>query len=791
MEETTTATRPRLFREIRARLAAQPTILVLEDLHWADEATLELVRFLGARLDGLPLLVMATYRDEEVGPGDRLTTVVGDLASTNGVVRMHLPTLSPPAVLALAQTAGSTLDPESLHRRTNGNPFFVSEVLAAGSEEVPDTVRDAVRARMSRVSPAAHDVLAAAAVLGPGARLPLVATVADRAADAIDECVQRGLLVSDSTAQGLAFRHDIARETVESSLSPAARAQLHDRAFTALTDLGSADHHRLAHHAAGSGHGVAAVAHAREAAALSARLGAHSEAAREYRLALRFEDLHDRRTVADLHDRLSYECYLTDELQDAIEERTQALALHDLEGDLERVGAAQRWLSRFSWFFGRGEDAQRYADQAIATLERLEPGAELAMAFSNKAQLAMLAGNERETVRWGGRAIRLARALGEYDVEAHALNNVGAAVLLGSDPVEGLARLRQSLDLALAHDLHEHAARAYTNIGSGLAALRSYPDADVELTAGIAYCADRDLDAWWTYMTAWLAHSACQQGRYTEALGLAETVLRRPGQSPVSRIPALVVAGTIVLRRAEPGADVLLDEARDLAAATGEAQRIVPVALVRAEAAWVRGDRPAMARELAAAQEIEGSAFEGLDRGELAWWLREAGTEWPADLEVTGPFTSMLAGEWPAAASAWQALSCPWWQAVCLAHSTDMDDARRAVEQLRSLGAEATRQAVLRDRHEAGLPVPRGPRPRTRQNAAGLTTRELDVLTLLAEGLTNEQLAGRLFLSPKTVDHHVSAILRKLRETNRSAAVAAARREGMLPNLGRSSDVQG
>ena len=156
--------------------------------------------------------------------------------------------------------------------------------------------------------------------------------------------------------------------------------------------------------------------------------------------------------------------------------------------------------------------------------------------------------------------------MGEYDVEAHALNNVGAAVLLGSDLVEGLARLRQSLDLALAHDLHEHAARAYTNIGSGLAALRSYPEADVELTAGIAYCADRDLDAWWTYMTAWLAHSSCQQGRYTEALGLAETVLRRPGQSPVSRIPALVVAGTIVLRRADPGADVLLDEARDLAA---------------------------------------------------------------------------------------------------------------------------------------------------------------------------------------------------------------------------------
>ena len=173
------------------------------------------------------------------------------------------------------------------------------------------------------------------------------------------------------------------------------------------------------------------------AAALSARLGAHREAADEYRLALRFADLHDRRTVADLHDRLSYECYLTDELADAIEERRAALALHDLEGDLERVGAAQRWLSRFSWFFGRGEDAQRYADQAIATLEGLEPGHELAMAYSNKAQLAMLSGVEDESVRWGDRAIELARAIGDHEAEAHALNNVGAALLLGSDVLAG------------------------------------------------------------------------------------------------------------------------------------------------------------------------------------------------------------------------------------------------------------------------------------------------------------------------------------------------------------------
>ena len=188
---------------------------------------------------------------------------------------------------------------------------------------------------------------------------------------------------------------------------------------------------------------------------------------------------------------------------------------------------------------------------------------------------------------------------------------------------------------------------------------------------------------------------------------------------------------------------------------------------------------------------MEHQIFTALDRGELAWWLQVAGTEPLAGVEIDSPFRLMLDGDWVRAASAWAHVGCPWWQAVSLAHSESLDDARDAGEQLRSMGANATRLALLRDRHEAGLTVPRGPRARTRGNPAGLTSRELEVLALLAEGLTNAQVAERLFVSPKTVDHHVSAVLRKLGETNRSAAVAAARRAGMLPNLGTSTDVPG
>ena len=325
IEAATGTTRPRLFREVRARLAEGPTLLILEDVHWADEATLELVRFLGRRLEGMPLLAVVTFRDDEVGPGDPLTALLGDLATAPSVDRMHLPSLSANAVATLVADAGSGLDADTLHRRTGGNPFFVTEVLAAGSLDAPSTVRDAVLARLAALSPPARDVLGAAAVLGPGASLRLVGEVAGQPAEAVDECVDHGMLVADQGGNGFSFRHEIARETVEASLSAGTRTRRHAAALAALIRLGGADDHRLAHHAAGSGQQEDAVRYSEAAAADSGRLGAHREAAREYRLALDFPEVLDRQQTAGLYDRLSYECYLTNEPDAALEARRRAL----------------------------------------------------------------------------------------------------------------------------------------------------------------------------------------------------------------------------------------------------------------------------------------------------------------------------------------------------------------------------------------------------------------------------------------------------------------------------------
>ena len=770
--------RLRLFQHVREVLAASPMLLLLEDVHWADEATLEVLRFVGGRLGGTRLMILATFRSEEVGADHPLTVVLGDLATLPGVIRMQLPALTMTGVRLLLQHAGSALNASEVYQRTGGNPFFVTEVLAARDEHVPATVRDAVLARVSRLSPAGRDVVAAAALLGPRTETGLVAEVAGQSLVAIDECLDRGVLLADG--ETVSFRHELARLTVERSLPQGPRTGTHARALAQLTALGSGDDRRLAHHAAGCGDRAAVLHHAPLAAARAARLGAHREAADQFQLALRHHDRPDRQRAV-LLEQLSYEYYLIGQLERARAARLEALQIHQQEQDTLAIGTSQRWLSWLLWFLGHDADSERYAAAAITTLESLGPGRELAMAYSNMAQLRMLASDTGGAVRWGTKAIDLARRLGDRDTETHALNNVGTALAKAGDVTEGWALLAQSLDLALADDAHEHAARAYNNLGDTGVVNRMFGDANRHLRAGIAYCADRDLDPWHLDMSAMLARSLAEQGQYTAAEQHLADVLRHRDRELYLRAKAdaLFVAGALAARRGSDGT-AALDEALPIAIQTGEAQLLVPVAAARAEAAWIAGRLPDITAEVDRAWPAAMAHSLPWDLGELSWWLHVAGDHRQAPISLAPPFALMLAGEHRAAADKWRALGCPLWQAYALARSPRMRDAQECLDILGRLGAPAVRRAVLRDRHACGLPVPRGPRPASRANPSRLTPREVEVLGLLADGLSYAEVAERLSLSEKTVGHHVSAVLRKLGEPTRSRAVAAAVRRGIL-----------
>jgi DNA-binding CsgD family transcriptional regulator len=780
------ASRKVLFPALLERLrdSRVVTVLVVEDVHWADEATLDLLRFLARRIGAAPTLVVVTYRDDEVGPVHPVQLLAGDLASSALVRRLRLAPLSRQAVAVLAEPHG--LDPAALHERTGGNPFFVTEVLAAGDEAIPATVVDAVLARAARLSPPARQVLDAAAVVTPPVETWLLAEAAGAAPDQVDECVGAGML--QGQASGVSFRHELARVTVERALGPGRRVELHGRVLAALLARGGAapDPARLAHHADGTGDAAAVLAHAPVAARRAAALGAHREAAAQYARALRFADGLDPAALAELLEGHSYECYLTDQLAEATASREQALGCWRALGDRRREGDSLRWLSRLAWFEGRNADAERIGREAVELLEGLAPGPELAMAYSNLSQLGMLGANTDEAVAWGGRAIELAESLGQTEILVHALNNVGTAEMQAGRP-GGQPTLERSLALSLAHGLEEHAARAYTNLAWEALYLRDYPLASRNLDEGIRYCTERDLDTLRLYMLASQARADFEQGRWIDATRMVEVVLRDPRTAPVSRIDALAVLGRVRARRGDRGVWPPLDEALALATGTGELQRLGPVAVARAEAAWLQGD-PAAARGVVedALDLAERTKSYAWPTDELAFWLWRLGgpdrrpTGGLPDA-AAGPFRLQMAGAWDAAADRWRALGCPYEAAGALADSDQEPQLREALAELERLGAQPLAAAVARRlREELGVrAVARKPRPATRANPTNLTARELEVLGLLVEGRSNRQIAEQLFISNKTASVHVTNLLAKLGVHSRLEAAAMARRLGL------------
>lgn len=764
--------RVRLFAAVRAALGSEPTVWLVEDVHWADAATLELIRYLARRGEDSPTLLLLTFRDDEVGADHPVRVLLGELATVRRVRRVGVRPLSRAAVAELAR--GSHVDLDALCERTGGNAFYVTEVLAGGDGSVPPTVRDAVLARAARLSAAAREVLAAAAVIGFHAEIDVLAAVSGQPLTALDECLAAGVLRDGGTE--VVFRHELAREAVATSILPGRRRALHRAAYDAIRASGKADDRRLAHHAASAGDGPSVIIHAPRAATLAAALGAHREAAEHYRAALRWGHLLDDTGRADLLERLSYECYLTGQLPEATDMRAAELALRRASGDTLRTGSALRWLSRLYWYRLRNAEAERYAQEAVETLSQLPNGTELAMAYSNMAQLRMLADDSEGAQEWGNRAVELARAFGDVDTEVHALNNVGTALMIAGHE-RGETILQANLDTALAHDQQEHVARAYTNLGATLVKQRRYPAGEDVLLSGIAFCADRDLESWTSYMRGTLSILLLETGRWADARALAHAVATQSAAT-VSSVNALMVLGRLGTRTGtEPAAAA---QAWEVAEPSGEAQRVLICAAGLAESAWTRDDPDDVRHFVDAVWGLAVDRGGPWNVGELLWWLHCAGDTRAAPQPVAEPFALMLAGDAAAAAAAWDAIGSPFWAALARAASDDPTDLRAAVVGLEALGATATYAAAARDLRRRGISVPRGLRAVNRTNPAGLTEREMEVLHALAEGLSNAQIAGRFFLSEKTVAHHVSAVLRKLQEPSRTRAVASARQKGLI-----------
>jgi DNA-binding CsgD family transcriptional regulator len=767
--------------ELLAQLGSRRgTVLVLEDLHWADEATLDVLRLLARRIESAAVLVLGSYRDDELDPGHPLRIVLGELATRPGVERLHIEPLSTAAVASLAAQHG--LDPEKLHDQTGGNPFFLTEVLAAGGDQIPPTVRDAVLARAARLEPEARALIEAVAVVPPQAELWLLDALAPEAVGRLDECLGSGVLAA--TPGGVAFRHELARLAVEGAVAPGRRGELHRRALAALAAPHNAapDLARLAHHAEAAGDAPAVLRFAPAAAERAAALGAHREAAAQYARALRFAAREPAAERAKLLEGCSHECYLSAQLDEAVEAQEQALACWREAGDTLREGDAMRALARLLGFAGRGAEAEVACRRAIALLESLdEPGPELARAYGKMAQRCMNWSDRAGAIEWGTRALALAERLERPETVAYALTTIGAAELEGGSAA-GRQKLERSLTISRERGLDDEAGRAFLNLALNYVRQRRLAEAEPYLSAGLAYCDERGLGYWWLALLAFRAYAELARADWSAAAASAESVIADPRHPTMAQGLSLAVLGIVRARRGDPGAWEALDEALRLARPTGELHQIGPVVVGMAEAAWLEGRHGRAEAQIRETLELALQRDAEWEIAELACWCRRLGLA--SDVEAptrAAPYARELEGDPVEAARLWNELGCPYDAALALAEAGDESSLRQALEELHRLGAQPAAAIVTRRLRALGVRgLPHGPRRATRANRANLTPRELEVLNLLSGGLRNSEIAGRLFLSEKTVDHHVSAILRKLDVRTRGEAGMKAVRLGLV-----------
>lgn len=757
------ASRAELFEAILSELENAPRLVVIEDVHWADDATLDFLTFIGRHIGDLPCLLALSYRDDEVGPAHPFRRVLGDLPA-HLVTHVDVERLSASAVDELARRAFRS--PAGVYAVTHGNPFFTSELLRHGRDGVPKSVTDLVLARFSRLQPQAQRVVQLAAMVPAKIERQLIEHILACDVADIEACLNSGLLVAGEST--LSFRHELARVSIEASVSAPLARSLHGRILAELIREDAAlPAARYVHHAVRAGDAAAVRRYAPAAALQAQQSDAHREAAAHFRTALDCGAGASEPERTDWLDRYARECALNGALDEAITARLELAERHRQSGNRRAEASNLSALALDYVVALRTSEADEASRSAIEMLEARPPSVELGAAYRTEGHLRMLNRDCADAIAWSTKAIELADRFSDQPLLAAARGTLGTALLF-VDYEAGRAQLQRVRDDALAAKQHTIAATVMFNLGSASGEVFRFREARRDLEDAVAFAERYQIDASWAYGSAWLALCDMYLGRWDDARSRATAVLERTSTRGISRIMALVALGRLAVRCGDAGSDALLDDARELAGASDTLQRIAPVCAMRAEAAWIRGDRDAVIREAQPALARAIAHHHPWFTGELAFWLHRAGALDRTPSVCAEPFALQIAGRHREAAAAWAEIGCPFEEARALAEGTG-DERRQAAVLFERLGLS-----------EAGVRrVPRKPRASTQANALQLTARELEVLQLLCEGLKNAAIAERLCRSVRTIDHHVAATFAKLGVSTRAEAVSAAARAGI------------
>jgi DNA-binding CsgD family transcriptional regulator len=763
-----------MYRRLLATLRDRNCwVWVIEDAHWADGATLDLLRFLARRIGTLPLLLVVTYRDDELDGQHPLSAALGDVARCGAVSRVGLDPLSRDAVAAMV--AGSGINADQLYQLTSGNAFFVTEVLATGvdalaNNALPRSVSEAVRGRLARLSTLGRETAEAAAVCGPHVEAALVQRVCPPAGIGLSECLDAGVLVAEGEMVG--FRHELARRATLDQIAAHRRTVLHTLALAALTER-SVDPNTLAalaFHADQAGDREAAVRYGVAAAQRAGGLGAHRQAAELYAVALRHADTAPVEQKVDWLEQHALFSALCGHGDAAVSSWRDAIALcHEL-GD--RLAEAENfgWLSYMLWPMGRVREAAETGRASLRLLEELGPTPQLAWSLANMAEQSVWS-FDPAAADYAAKAITVGTQFGDHAVVFRARGSAALARVLRTDT--GWDELEAAWRQAMATDARGETAGLIGVQVCFFSALHYDLDRTSRYIADFtAYCRDRDIYTFAGFAAIAEALVGLHRGQWAQARVCAEDVLTRPGLPAVHRILPRLTLALIDARRGVQTVASLLDDIE--ASSEVEQLRLFPVWAARAEVAWLAGDDDTMRGEARRALATIGDSGDPWLMWQLQRWAQVPGGVSASVGDPITPFQMEVSGDWQAAADDWTRRGCTYEAAIAQLRG-DIVSVQSALATFRRLGARAAAR-----RAQQRLADLRGPTRRSRRadilaDPDGLSRREREVLTLISAGHTDADIAAELSISRRTVAHHVGAILAKLGVDNRTQAAAQAR----------------
>jgi DNA-binding CsgD family transcriptional regulator/tetratricopeptide (TPR) repeat protein len=755
-----------------------PALLVLEDIHWADDATLDALRFLGRRIRGAPVVVLVTFRNDEPDSQGRLASLWADMPR-DARERIELLPLSIEAVGQLASREGRIS--REVYEATGGNPFHVTEYLAAEGEGVPRSVQEVTVARAGRLSAHARRTLECASIFPrqiDEQTLRLIAGDAEHAG--VEECLASGMLNAREGA--LAFRHELARRAINEAMSPLHRRELHAAALDLLRNRSDARAAEIAHHAEQAGAFAELTLYAIRAAEEAGRLGAYREAVAHLTRAIEHGGGLSDGERAQLLERKAFAAHFCGAFAESIGALEDAIAIHRRAGNVLGVGNALRISGHVHWALGDPALAEAHLEEAVDVLSAESDSWQFALALASQSQFDMLADRNAKAIPAAKEALARAEKLGRRDIALMALTCLHTAHA-STDLEAALPDLLATIEAARSEGELDAVPRLYTNLTSVLAGARRHENLLQLLDEGVAACAARDQGPLEAYIRGNRAWVLVNMGRLEDAISEAEDVVHGPYPKSSVALSAMIALSRARVRMGQPEGGVL-DQARAFPTSQRDLLRRVPIAVVDAEAQWLDGSRPGALQRLVDA--YEGLVTAGVQLwniGETALWLSILGQPPSLDpkiaAQIPAPHRAHIAGRWDEAANLWAAEGAHYEQAIALSQG-DEDAQRQAVAIFDRLGAApAARKLRRRMRADGVRSVPSGPRAARRADPAGLTPRQKEVLLLLGGGLANADIADQLGLSAKTVEHHVSAILSALEAPSRLAAVQIARERGL------------